>query len=75
MAGVSQYRERLIDFTIAQGIELEFKDSVAPGLGMRYGARLRPTGIERFPSELSERSKLGSLCHDRAIPFALRTAK
>ena len=34
---VRAYRERLIDFTIAQGIQLEFKDSIAPALGMSYG--------------------------------------
>jgi hypothetical protein len=27
---VGEYRERLIDFVIAQGIELEFKESIAP---------------------------------------------
>ncbi len=27
-----EYRERLIDFTIAQGIELEFRESIAPAL-------------------------------------------
>jgi hypothetical protein len=29
---VGEYRERLIDFILAQGIELEFKDSIAPPL-------------------------------------------
>jgi hypothetical protein len=28
---VGEYRERLIDFLMAQGIELEFKESIAPG--------------------------------------------
>jgi hypothetical protein len=37
---VGEYRERLIDFTIAQGIELEFKVSIAPALGMSYGGRI-----------------------------------
>jgi hypothetical protein len=37
---VGAYRERLIDFTIAQGIELEFKESIAPALGMSYGGRI-----------------------------------
>jgi hypothetical protein len=31
---VGAYRERLIDFTIAQGITLEFKESIAPALGV-----------------------------------------
>ncbi len=37
---VGEYRERLIDFIIAQGIQLEFKESVAPALGMSYGGRI-----------------------------------
>ena len=37
---VGAYRERLIDFTIAQGIELEFKESIAPALGMSYGGKI-----------------------------------
>ena len=37
---VGEYRERLIDFIIAQGIELEFKESIAPALGMSYGGRI-----------------------------------
>jgi hypothetical protein len=37
---VGGYRERLIDFTIAQGIELEFKESIAPALGMSYGGKI-----------------------------------
>ena len=37
---VGEYRERLIDFIIAQGIELEFKESIAPALGVSYGGRI-----------------------------------
>ena len=37
---VGEFRERLIDFTIAHGIELEFKESIAPALGMSYGGRI-----------------------------------
>ena len=36
---VGERRERLIDFVIAQGIELEFKESIAPALGASYGGR------------------------------------
>jgi len=41
---VGAYRERLIDFTVAQGIQIEFKESIAPALGMSYGGKiaLRP---------------------------------
>ncbi len=37
---VGEYRERLIDFTTAQGIQLEFKESIAPALGMSYGGKI-----------------------------------
>lgn len=37
---VGDFRERLIDFTIAQGIALEFKESIAPALGMSYGGKI-----------------------------------
>ena len=37
---VGEYRERLIAFTTAQGIALEFKESIAPALGMSYGGRI-----------------------------------
>ncbi|MBB5331853.1 hypothetical protein [Tunturiibacter gelidoferens] len=34
---VGEYRERLIDFLMAQGMELEFNKSITPALGMSYG--------------------------------------
>ncbi|ADW71378.1 ArdC family protein [Granulicella tundricola] len=37
---VGDYRERLVDFIIAQGIQLEFKESIAPALGMSYGGKI-----------------------------------
>ncbi len=37
---VGECRERLIDFIIAQGIELEFRESIAPALGMSYGGTI-----------------------------------
>ena len=37
---VGEYRERLIDFILSQGIELEFKESIAPALGMSYGGKI-----------------------------------
>ena len=37
---VGEFRERLIDFTIGQGITLEFKESIAPALGLSYGGRI-----------------------------------
>jgi hypothetical protein len=35
-----EYRDRLVDFVIGQGIELEFKESIAPALGMSYGGKI-----------------------------------
>jgi len=37
---VGVYSERLIDFTVAHGIQIEFKESIAPALGMSYGGRI-----------------------------------
>jgi hypothetical protein len=37
---VGERRERLIDFIIAQGIQLEFKESIAPALGASYGGKI-----------------------------------
>ena len=37
---VGEYRERLIDFIISQHIEVEFKESIAPALGMSYGGKI-----------------------------------
>ncbi len=37
---VGEYRERLMDFTIGQGIQIEFKQSIAPALGMSYGGKI-----------------------------------
>jgi hypothetical protein len=55
---VGEYRERLIDFLIAQGIELEFKESIAPALGMSYGGRIAilpgQTAAEEFSTLVHE---------------------
>jgi hypothetical protein len=37
---VGERRERLIDFIVAQGIELEFKESIAPAMGASYGGKI-----------------------------------
>jgi len=37
---VGEYRERLVDFILAQGIGLEFKESIAPALGVSYGGKI-----------------------------------
>jgi hypothetical protein len=57
---VGRYRERIIDFTIAQGIELEFKESIAPALGMSYGGR-----IAIFPGQ-APAEEFSTLVHELA---------
>jgi antirestriction protein ArdC len=37
---VGESRERLVNFILAQGTQLEFKESIAPALGMSYGGRI-----------------------------------
>jgi antirestriction protein ArdC len=37
---VGESRERLVDFILAQGIQLEFNENIAPALGMSYGRRI-----------------------------------
>jgi hypothetical protein len=37
---VGESRERLVNFILAQGIQLEFKESIAPALGMSYGGKI-----------------------------------
>jgi hypothetical protein len=57
---VGEYRERLIDFIIAQGIQLEFKESIAPALGMSYGGK-----IAILPGQ-SPAEEFGTLVHEAA---------
>jgi hypothetical protein len=60
---VGGYRERLIDFLISQNIELEFKESIAPALGISYGGRIAilpgQTASEEFSTLVHE---LAHLC-------------
>jgi antirestriction protein ArdC len=57
---VGDYRERLVDFILAQGIQLEFKESIAPALGMSYGGR-----IAIFPGQ-GEAEEFSTLVHELA---------
>ncbi|SNT13476.1 Antirestriction protein ArdC [Granulicella rosea] len=57
---VGAYRERLTDFITAQGIELEFKESIAPALGMSYGGR-----IAIFPGQ-EPAEEFSTLVHELA---------
>ena len=66
---VGEYRERLIDFIIAQGIELEFKESIAPALGMSYGGK-----IAILPGQ-SAAEEFGTLVHEAAHEFLHKSGR
>jgi hypothetical protein len=66
---VGAYRERLIDFVIAQGITLEFKESIAPALGMCYGDR-----IVLLPGQ-SPAEEFSTLVHELAHSFLHRAER
>ena len=69
---VGEYRERLIDFVIAQGIGLEFKDSIAPALGMSYGGRIALLPGQSAPEEFS--TLVHELAHEMLHKAERRTA-
>ncbi len=70
--GVGEYRERLIDFTTAQGIGVEFKDAIAPALGISYGGKIAilpgQTPAEEFSTLVHE------LAHELLHKAERRTA-
>jgi hypothetical protein len=57
---VGEYRERLVDFILAQGIQLEFKESIAPALGMSYGG-----SIAIYPGQ-GEAEEVSTIVHELA---------
>ena len=69
---IGEYRERLIEFTAAQGIQLEFKESIAPALGISYGGRIallpRQLPAEEFSTLVHE------LAHEMLHKAERRTA-
>jgi hypothetical protein len=69
---VGEYRERLIDFVIAQGIGLEFKESIAPALGMSYGGRIALLPGQSAPEEFS--TLVHELAHEMLHKAERRTA-
>jgi hypothetical protein len=66
---VGVYRERLMDFVIAQGITLKFKESIAPALGMCYGDR-----IVLLPGQ-SPAEEFSTLVHELAHSFLHRAER
>jgi hypothetical protein len=69
---VGAYRERLIDFTIAQGIQLEFKESIAPALGMSYGGKIALLPGQSAAEEFS--TLVHELAHEMLHKAERRTA-
>jgi antirestriction protein ArdC len=57
---VGEYRERLIDFVIGQGIELDWKESISPALGVSYGGK-----IVLFPGQETA-EEFSTLVHELA---------
>ena len=55
-----EYRDRLVDFVISQGIALEFKESIAPALGVSYGGK-----IALLPGQ-SSAEEFSTLVHELA---------
>ena len=69
---VGEFRERLIDFTVAQGIELEFKESIAPAMGMSYGGRIAILPGQEPAEEFS--TLVHELAHEMLHKAERRTA-
>jgi hypothetical protein len=67
-----EYRDRLVDFVIARGIALEFKENIAPALGMSYGGKIAllpgQSSAEEFPTLVHE------LAHEMLHKAERRTA-
>ena len=69
---VGENRERLIEFIAAQGIELEFKESIAPALGLSYGGRIAVLPGQAAAEEFS--TLVHELAHEMLHKAERRTA-
>ncbi len=69
---VGENRERLIEFVAAQGIELEFKESIAPALGISYGGRIAVLPGQAPAEEFS--TLVHELAHEMLHKAERRTA-
>ena len=67
-----EYRDRLMDFVIEQGIELEFKESIAPALGMSYGGKIALLPGQSSAEEFS--TLVHELAHEMLHKAERRTA-
>jgi hypothetical protein len=69
---VGEYRERLINFVIAQGIALEFKESIAPALGMSCGGTIAILPGQSAAEEFS--TLVHEMAHEMLHKAGRRTA-
>ena len=69
---VGEYRERLIECIAAQGIALEFKETIAPALGMSYGGRIAILPGQEPAEEFS--TLVHELAHEMLHKAERRTA-
>ena len=69
---VGEYRERLVDFILSQGIQLEHKESIAPALGMSYGGRIAILPGQAAAEEFS--TLVHELAHEMLHKAERRTA-
>jgi len=69
---VGEYREPLLDFIAVQGIRLEFKESIAPALGMSYGGRIAILPGQGAAEEFS--TLVHELAHEMLHKAERRTA-
>ena len=67
-----EFRDRLVDFVIAQGIALEFKESIAPALGMSYGGKIALLPGQSSAEEFS--TLVHELAHEMLHKAERRTA-
>src|SRR5579863_9357844 len=67
-----EYRDRLVNFVIAQGIALEFKESIAPALGMSYGGKIALLPGQSSAEEFS--TLVHELAHEMLHKAERRTA-
>ncbi len=69
---VGKYKERLVECIAAQGIALEFSETIAPALGMSYGGRIAILPGQEPAEEFS--TLVHELAHEMLHKAARRTA-
>jgi antirestriction protein ArdC len=69
---VGDCRERLVDFVISRGIQLEFRENIAPALGVSYGGRIALLPGQSAAEEFS--TLVHELAHEMLHKAERRTA-